>query len=286
MLEAAISGVLAGAAVAMLGLCVVFMFRMVRVLNFAQVAVGTAGTFVAIILGEQGWAFLPAAAGGVVAAMVIGGLCGVVMSVLFSEATTEARSTVAITFLIALVTLGTWIFGTDPRPIPQPLPTHSINIANVDVSPATIITLVLAVVLAVVVTLILHRTRLGVRLRAMSERPQTAELLGVPSKKFAIGVWSAAAAVSAIAVLMTAPTRQSDFSALSIQLLLPAVAAASVGLLRSLPGAVIGGLAIGIGQALITYDEDLATYAEALPLVAIIIVLIWTQRKAVWDEVR
>jgi branched-subunit amino acid ABC-type transport system permease component len=64
------------------------------------------------------------------------------------------------------------------------------------------------------------------------------------------------------------------------------VAAASLGLLRSFSGAVIGGLGIGVLQALITYDKGLATYAEALPLVAIIFVLIWTQRKAVWDEVR
>jgi branched-chain amino acid transport system permease protein len=286
MVEAAISGVLAGAAVAMLGLCVVFMYRMVRVLNFAQVAIGTAGAFAAIILGEHGWAFVPAALAGMLAAVLLGCLCGLVMSVLFRDATTEARSTVAITFLIALVTLGTWMFGSEPRPIPEPLPNQSVKVGGLHVAPATIITLVLAIVLALVVTWMLRSTRLGVRLRAMSERPQTAELLGVPSRRFAIGVWAVAAAISALAVLLCAPTHQSDFSSLSIQLLLPAVAAASLGLLRSFTGAIIGGLAIGVLQALITYDKALSTYAEALPLLAILMVLIWTQRKAVWDEVR
>jgi branched-chain amino acid transport system permease protein len=245
MIQAGVSGLLAGAAVAMLGACLVFMYRMVRVLNFAQVAIGTAGTFVSIVLGQHGWPFVPAALAGVVAAMVIGVLCGTIMSALFTEASTETRSTVAITFLIAIVTIGTWVFGTDPRPIPQLLPKSQVELSGIEVSVATFVTLALA-----------------------------------------IGVWAIGAAVAAIAVLLAAPTRQSDFTALSVQLLLPAVAAASLGLLRSLPGAVIGGLALGIFQALVTYNETMAPYADAVPLVAILIVLGWTQRKAVWDEVR
>lgn len=286
MLEAAISGVLAGAAIAMLGVCMVFMYRMVRVLNFAQVGIGTAGTFVAIVLGQQGWAFVPAAAVGVAVAVLVGALCGTIMSSFFSEATTETRSTVAITFLIGLVTLGTWIFGTDVRPVPELLPNSSLTISGMEVSVATFVTLGLAILLAAAAGWLLHRTQLGTQLRAMSERPQAAELLGVPSRKLGIGVWAVGAGVAAIAVLLATPTRQADFAALSIQLLLPAVAAASLGLLRSLSGAVIGGLAIGIVQGLVTYNESLSTYAEAVPLVAILAVLTWTQRKAVWDEVR
>jgi branched-chain amino acid transport system permease protein len=286
MIQAGVSGLLAGAAVAMLGACLVFMYRMVRVLNFAQVAIGTAGTFVSIVLGQHGWAFVPAALAGVVVAMVIGVLCGTIMSALFTEASTETRSTVAITFLIAIVTIGTWVFGTDPRPIPQLLPRSNVELSGVEISVATFVTLGLAIGLAAAATALLKRTRLGVRLRAMSEGSQAAELLGVPSRRLAIGVWAVGAAVAAIAVLLAAPSRQSDFTALSVQLLLPAVAAASLGLLRSLPGAVVGGLALGIFQALVTYNETLAPYADAVPLVAILIVLGWTQRKAVWDEAR
>ncbi|HEY4095486.1 MAG TPA: branched-chain amino acid ABC transporter permease [Baekduia sp.] len=286
MIQAGVSGILAGAAVAMLGACMVFMYRMVRVLNFAQVAIGTAGAFVSIILGEHGWPFVPAAAAGVLAATAIGVLCGTIMSALFTEASTEARSTVAITFLIALVTLGSWIFGSDPRPIPQLLPHSNLQVGDIEVSAATIVTLVLAIGLAGAATLLLKRTRLGTLLRAMAEGSRAAELLGVPSRRMAIGVWGVSAAVAAIAVLLAAPSRQSDFTALSVQLLLPAVAAASLGLLRSLPGAVAAGLGLGVCEALVTYSSDLAPYADAVPLLAILLVLGWTQRKAVWDEAR
>jgi branched-chain amino acid transport system permease protein len=285
MVQSLISGLLSGGGYSLIGVCIVLMYRVVRVVNFAQAAIGAFGTYVAIQLSSTGWAYVPAAVVGILAGAAVGAIGGLIMSRWFAESSTEARSTVAIAMLIAVLTLGFMIFGHDTRNVPELLASSKVRIFGVYVGASTMITVVAAVVLAGVVTLALDRTRLGVQVRALSERPQAAELLGVPAQRLAIGAWVLAGGVSTLGVLLIAPARQSDFFSLGL-IVIPAIAAAALGVFRSLWLAVIGGLLIGMLEGMTQYWQSVSQYSDAVPFAVIAAILIWSQRKEVWDAAR
>lgn len=285
ILQYAISGLIYGGAYAMLGVCLVMMFRMVRVLNFAQAAIGAFGAYVAVELSGSGWAFVPVAIVGALAAGALSAVCGAVMAAWFSDANTERRSTVAIAMFIAILTIGFRVFGTNPKQFPELLPNSTIRIAGVVITVASVLLVVLTVLVAVGVGLFLKHTRLGTRLRAQSERPRTAELLGVPSRWMAVGVWALTGALASLGTLIVAPSRADDFLSLGM-LIIPALAAAVVGLFRSTGLAVVGGIALGLVEGLLQDWGSLKQYADAVPLVLIVIMLVWSQRSQVWDAAR
>jgi branched-chain amino acid transport system permease protein len=285
LLQYAISGLIYGGAYAMLGVCLVVMFRMVRVLNFAQAAIGAFGAYVAVELSGQGWAFAPVAIVGALAAGALAALCGAVMARWFADANTERRSTVAIAMFIAILTIGFRVFGTNPKQFPQLLPNSTIHIAGVVITVASVLLVVLTVGVAVGVALFLKRTRLGIRLRAQSERPRTAELLGVPSRWMTVGVWALTGVLASLGTLIVAPSRAADFLSLGT-LIIPGLAAAAVGLFRSTGLAVVGGIALGLAEGLLQEWGSLKEYSDAVPLVLIVIMLVWSQRSQVWDAAR
>jgi branched-chain amino acid transport system permease protein len=285
MIQSAITGLIAGGTFALLGVCIVMMNRMVRVVNFATAAIGALGAYVAIVLAGDGWSYGPLLVAAAVTGAVAAAICGLVMSGWFSQAGVDTRSVVSVAFLIGILTLGTQIFGSNPRFIPALLPGAKFSVGGVVVTWASVLVVLAAIGLAVGVQTFLKHTRLGVRLRAMSERPQTAELLGVPALWLAIGVWAFTGAVAAICVLIVAPTRASDFTSMGL-LVLPALAGASVGLLRSTWGAVVGGIGLGLLEGLMGNWSSIGPYQDALPLLVVIIVLMWGQRGAVWDAPR
>jgi branched-chain amino acid transport system permease protein len=285
MLQSLVSGLLSGGGYALIGVCVVIMYRTVRVVNFAQAAIGTFGAFIAVQVYGSGWAYIPAMLLGALGGAAIAALCGLLMSRFFAESSVEARSTVAIALLIALLTLGFRVFGRDPRNFPELLTGHRLHILGVSVGASTLVTVGGALLLALVITQFLDRTHVGVRVRALSERPQAAELLGVPAQWLAVGAWTVAGFFSTVGLMMIAPSRQSDFFSLGL-IVLPAIAAASIGLFRNLWLAVAGGLGIGMLEGMTNYWHSVAPYSDAIPLAVIALVLIWSQRKEVWDAAR
>jgi branched-chain amino acid transport system permease protein len=285
MLQYAVSGLIYGGAYALLGLCVVLMFRMVRVLNFAQGAIGASGAYIAVALSAAGWSYGPAIAVGAVSAAAIAVICGAVISRWFADAGTEIRSAVTIGMLIALLALGTHIIGTRVERFPQLFPSSVVDLGGVVTPIASIALVVATVLIALGIAVFLRRTRVGIRLRAQSERPTTAELLTVPARSLSVLVWGVTGALSAIGIFMVAPSRASDFTSLAL-LVVPATAAAAVGLFRSTGLAVVGGVVLGLIAGLAEQDPSLAQYSDALPLLVIVAVLIWTQRAQVWDATR
>ncbi|CAB4941167.1 unannotated protein [freshwater metagenome] len=285
MFNYAVSGLIYGGAYALVAVCLVVMFRMVRVLNFAQTAIGAIGAYVAIILSEHGWAYLPAALVGAAAGAGVAVICGSLMSAWFADAPTERRSTVAIAIFITLLTLGFRIAGSTPRVAPELFGGSTFRIFGVNVTWAGLAVVLAAIVLAFLVDVFLRGTRLGIRLRAQSERPQTAELLGVPSRWLAVGVWGVTGAITAVGLLVVTPSRGADFLSIGL-LILPALAAASLGLFRSTWLAVVGGVGIGIITGMTEYWPEVKQYQDIIPLAVIVIVLMWTQRKEVWDAAR
>lgn len=285
MLDASVAGLISGGAYALLGVCIVLLFRMVGVLNLAQAAIGVFGAYVMLVYYNWGWPLAIAVIIGIIAGALVGGLLGTVMSRWFAEAPVQTRSSVTIAMLIGLLTIGLRLFGADPRETPLLFTGTTFTVGGVIISLATIIVIVLAVALAVMISLLLQHTHLGVMLRALAEQPTAAELLGVPSHQLTIGVWAFAGAISALAIILIAPTRTPNFAVLSL-FILPALGAALLGRFRSFPITIVGGLGIGIFEGIAAQITTLSSYRSGLSFVVILVALLWLQRGEVWDAQR
>jgi branched-chain amino acid transport system permease protein len=285
VLQSLLVGLIPGSAYALLGVSIVLSYRMVGVLNFAQAVIGVFGTYVGLSLAAAGMGQPYAAISGIIAGIGTSLLAGVVMVGWFSEARVQTRSSVTIALMLLLLAVGFRIFGDTPRAVPQLFPATHFEIGGVHFSLTTIACVVGAIGIGIAVNSILEWTRIGVLLRALSERPTTAELLGVRVRLLALGVWAAAGGVATLAITLIAPNRPSNFLVLSL-LLLPSLAAALFGLFQSISAAILGGMVLGLLEGFATYFDTLAPYRQALPFAVILIVLLWSQRAEVWDATK
>jgi branched-chain amino acid transport system permease protein len=285
MLQAAIAGLISGGAYALLGVCVVLLYRMVGVLNLAQAAVGVFGTYVMLVVYGLGWGVWTGVLLGLIAGALIGALLGSIMSKWFSEAPLQTRSSVTIAMLIALLTIGLRVFGTDPRPAPDLFGNSSLEAFGVVIPTGAIVVIALAALLAFGIGRFLQRSKVGTWLRALSERPTAAELLGIPAQQLTVGVWAVAGAISSIAVMLILPTRTPDFTVLTL-LILPAMAAALVGVFRSFGITIVGGLSIGLIEGIASSIGTVAPFRQVIWFAVMLLALLYAQRKEVWDAAR
>lgn len=286
MVQGAVAGLASGGLYAVLAVCLTLMSRLVRVVNLSQAATGMFGGFVAVwLVSHHGWAIWLASVLGVVIGGALSALIGAIVARWLPEADTSARSAVTVGPLLLLISLSFILFGNKPQPFKSIISGRAFSIGAVGVSQLTVATVILAVVVAVVCRLALQYTMVGSRLRAISERPTTAELIGIRARPLSIGVWFITGLVSAFVVIMVAPSQSNDATSLSM-LIVPASAAALVGGFQRLDLAVVGGLILGVLDGAAAQVSSISPVRDFIPLIFIVGFLLWLQRKAVWDAAR
>jgi branched-chain amino acid transport system permease protein len=212
-------------------------------------------------------------------------LAGWALARWFGSPTALVKSVISAVLFLLLLSVGYRLFGDSPRAMPSLVPELSLNVTGVRVSLATIIATIAAVAIAAVLTLLLRYTQVGLHLRAMSERPVTAQLLGINTQGLAIIVWTSTGVLSALAMLLIAPTRNPTFESMSF-LIVPALAAALVGAFSRVWIATLAALLIGVVEGAASRIDGLSDYRGVLPAVIILLALIWLRRREVWDAVR
>lgn len=286
MLQGAVSGLAAGGLYAVLALCLTLMARLVRVVNFSQAATGMFGSYVAVwLVSKHGWSIGTGAVVGVLLGGVLSAIIGLIIATWLAEADTSSRSAVTVGPLLMLVSLSFIFFGNKPQPFRPVISGPAFSGAGVVVSKVTLFTVGLAVLAAIGCRLLLTRTMFGTRLRALSERPTTAELLGIPAKTLSVAVWAVTGLVSALVILIIAPSQSNDATSLAM-LVVPAAAAALLGAFRSLDLAVVGGVLLGLLQGAAAQIGSVSLVRYFIPFLFIVGFLLWMQRKEVWDAAR
>lgn len=242
-------GLISGGIYALFALGVVLVHRGTGVLTFANGEVGTAGLFLAAVLvSDLG---LPWVVGAVVAiafAVLLGCLFEwlVVRRMQASDPVAIAVATVGLgLFLLA----GEFqLFGESPKELAGPID-GGVTIAGVIVTPTQIIGLLLALVLGFGLQAALRRTDFGLGILAAAQDPSAVRLVGVPLSRISLTIWGTGAALAAIASLLVEPTVGVFGPGYASELYVVGLAAAVVGGLNSLPGAVVGGATLGVAEA-------------------------------------
>lgn len=286
MLQAGIAGFAdSGGAYAILAVCLILVFRTTGVLNFPIAAVGTTGTFLTSVLYGHGWSYLPAAVVGVLSGALVSAAFGFAFTRWFFDSSTAHRATVAIALLLGTIAVSLRVFGDTPRLIPNMVSGNALTLSGVKIAGSSVVALVLALAVAGAITQTLDRTPLGLRLRAISQRPISCELLGVPVRSLAVTTWAATGALATVALLLIAPERSTEISDLSF-LVVPALAAALVASFRRYVVAVIAAFVLGAVQGMLSYSSSVSKYQVVIPFAMIVVLLLWFERREVWDEAR
>ncbi|ENN88760.1 hypothetical protein RHSP_43640 [Rhizobium freirei PRF 81] len=286
LFTAAVAGLSAGGAYAILGVCAIFTYRLVAVVNFTGAAIGAAGTFIMVAFYGAGVPLFPAALLGIAAGALGGVLIGLVMTTWFANTNASTKAAVTAALLVGIIAIGLRLTGGQhPHYFPELIPGSAFRLAGVEVTCAAVTTLLLSVVFTVLTEQFLARTRIGLQLRALSQRPMAAELIGIRVRLLALGVWAVTGGVTSFALMIIAPLRSPDFASLSL-LVVPALAAALIGAFASFRAALLGGLTIGILEGAVSTIDLVSQYRSTVPFIVILAVLLWSQRGARWDEAR
>lgn len=285
MLQGALAGLAAGGLYAVVAVCLTLMSRLVRVINFSQVAIGMFGAYTALLFAERGLPQWAATLCGIAVGGLISALIGWVIAQWLPEADVSRRSAVSVATLLLLISLAFIIFGSKPKTFRPLLSGPAFSVGDVVVTQVTVVMVLLAIVVAVACRLLLTKSKVGTRLRALSERPTTAELLGIPAKRLSVAVWLVSGLICTVAISVVAPTQTNDPISLSF-IIVPASAAALLGGFKRLDLAVLGGLALGMLQGALAQFEQLSILRNWVPFLIIVAFLLWTQRKEVWDVAR
>jgi branched-chain amino acid transport system permease protein len=269
----------------LLAVCVILMYRTTGVLNFALAAVGTAGTYAFSSFYTSGMNLAEAAIFGILIGAAASVVCGFIYIRWFFDATPTYRAGVAIALLVGTAAVTIRVFSDEPRQIPTVIPGSGFSVAGVVMTPTSIAGVALAIVFTLLVTLMLHRTRRGLQLRAISQGPVASELLGLPVRPLTLAIWGGSGAMGTIAVMIISPGLSDEVQSISL-VIVPALAATLVATFRHYWLALISALVLGGLQGLLLYSQSLIRYEEVIPFVVVLAVLIWNQRRELWDEAR
>ena len=212
----------------------------------------------------------------VVLAVVTSTLLGVVIE---KVAYTPLRSAPRLSLLITAIGISfllengaQLLFGADTKSMDTLVPGNA-SFGSVTISYTAILTIIVAVIAMVALTLLVQKTKLGKAMRAVSEDMGAAQLMGISLNKtisFTFAVGSALAGIGSVLYLcaysQASPTMGSMLG-------LKAFVAAVLGGIGSIPGAMIGGFAIGLLEALVA-AVGLSVWKDAVVFAILIVVLL------------
>lgn len=215
---------------------------------------------------------------------IVSGLLAIVASTLLGVliekvAYTPLRSAPRLSLLITAIGISfllengaQLLFGADTKSMDPILP-GTVHFAGVTVSYSAILTIVVSVIAMVVLTILVQKTKLGKAMRAVSEDMGAAQLMGISLNKtisFTFAVGSALAGIGSILYMCT----YSQASPMMGSMLgLKAFVAAVLGGIGSLPGAMLGGLIIGLLEAFVS-AAGLSVWKDGVVFAILIVVLL------------
>lgn len=250
-LQVTFSGLVTGSLYGLLALGIVLIYRTTGVLNFAYGAMAAfSACFLYILLTGPKLPFWLALPLSLVFAAALGALLERLFArpVLDAPVFTKAIATLALALVLRTLAQAIWPQLAQTEHFPTPFESASTSIAGIYVSAAAIAALVVTVLVVVALNLFLNRTRLGVAMRASADSLPVARLMGVPVGVVFLLTWALAAVVGALAaILLASQQRTIDITYMDPVLILAFVAAV-LGGLDSLPGALIGGVLVGLAE--------------------------------------
>ncbi|MER7889866.1 branched-chain amino acid ABC transporter permease [Micromonospora sp. NPDC094482] len=270
-----LDGLSRGAVYAAFALALVLIWRAARVVNFAQGAMAVAAAYVAYgvaaATGSYWLGFLAALAAG----LLLGAVVDRALMRHIDHASPLNPVIVALGLVLLIQAVLGMVYGSEFRPAETPFSRGAFSVGGLAVlSPYDLFVFATVGVVVGALAWIFARTAVGLRMRAAAFAPEVSRLLGVNVGGMLTLGWALASAVGALAAMLVIPTELGLHPHAMDLVFVSAFTAAVVGGLDSPPGAVVGGLVVGL---LLSYvsgyaGSDLTPLAVLVLLLAVLLV--------------
>nr|WP_314610026.1 branched-chain amino acid ABC transporter permease [uncultured Lachnoanaerobaculum sp.] len=274
-IEQLINGLRTGSIYALIAIGYTMVYGIAKMINFAHgdiIMVGAYALYFSIsVLG------LPVPVALVITVIV----CAVLGVVIEKVAYKPLRSAPPLAVLITAIGMSFFlqsasllIFGSTPIPFQSVIPNVNISVGPVVISNITVVTLIVTAIAMILLTLFVNKTKMGSAMRAVSEDKGAAELMGINvnstiSLTFAIG--SALAAVAGVLYICQYQSMKPTLGALPG---IKAFVAAVLGGIGSIPGAMLGGILLGLIES-VSKAYISTELADAIVFGVLIVVLLF-----------
>lgn len=272
-LTALLNGLSSGGTYAIIALGYTMVYGIAKMLNFAHGDIIMAGGYTMFItLSLMGYPVLA-----VIAAVLFCVILGVTIEKLAYKPLRGAASLAVLITAIGmsylLQSLAQIIFGSSPKILAAIKIDGSLYLGALRIDYSTLLTLGITVAVMIVLTLFIKMSKTGRAMIAVSEDRDAALLMGINTNRiititFAIG--SALAAIAAYLMLCKAPSLSNTLGAMPG---IKAFTAAVIGGIGSIPGAMIGGVLLGIIESLCNSVPALAPFVDAIEFSLLIVLL-------------
>jgi len=280
-LQQLINGLSLGAIYALIALGYTMVYGVLRLINFAHGDVYMLGAFAGYFLANAlELDAHPSVFGAIVVTMGAMAACAAIGVLIERLAYRPVRHHSRLTSLITAIGVsllleygGQMVFGAAPRFFPQMIQSRTYAIGGVQITNQNLLIIVVTVVVMFALEFIVHRTRMGKAMRATSYNLAVAKLMGINTNlviAFTFALGSALAAAGGVMVALAIPRID---PLMGLMTGLKAFVAAVLGGIGNIPGAMVGGLLIGLMETWLGATAY-STYRDAVAFAVLILILL------------
>jgi branched-subunit amino acid ABC-type transport system permease component len=280
-------GLVSGSVYGFAGVGLVLTYRTSGIFNFAHGTLAAVGAYAFFQLHQLSG--LPTWLALVLAVLVIGPVLGLLMEWFartLGNAPVVTRVVATLGIVVAVQQLAIIKYGAATRNFEPFLPTKTIKVFSIFVGYDQLITMAVALLGTVGLSVLLRYTRLGLAMRGVVDNTELLALTGTGPATIRRLAWVIGSVFGAVSGVLIAPSIGLDATILTL-LVVKAFGAAAVGLFRSLPMTYVGGLLIGVGAAFsdryLAIHQSLRGLPSALPFLLLFVVLVCAPRRRLVD---
>ena len=283
LLQQLVNGIAWGGIYALIALGYTMVYGVLKLINFAHGEVYMVGAMTGYYAAHAfGVADAPSLGGLVLTLAASMTVCGLLAALIERVAYRPLRNAprlapliTAIGVSLLLQNLGQIVFGADPKFFPSLIESRDVlALGTLSISNVQVTVLGTALVLMAALQLVVTRTRFGRAIRAVSFDAPAAALMGVPVDRVILGTFVTGAMLAGAAGVLVGLTNPKIDPLMGVLPGLKAFVAAVLGGIGNIPGAMVGGLLLGVIETLVSGYLS-STYRDAIAFVLLILILLY-----------
>ncbi len=271
--EQLINGLTLGSSYALIALGYTMVYGIVQLINFAHGEIYMFGAFVGLYLVMAGMNIFVALLGAMIFCMLLGMLVErIAYRPLRGKSSRLSALISAIGVSIFLSTLMALYRGTNTTRYPEIMGNSSFNLGSIQISSLQVIILLVSAFLMVGLQLLIQKTRIGKAMRACSQDLEASSLMGINVNRVISATFAIGSALAAAGGVMVGIYYNAVWPYMGMMAGMKAFSAAVLGGIGSVPGAMIGGLTLGVMEIMgVAYLSS--SYKDAIAFAILILVL-------------